>query len=328
MDANVPSEQHRVSTPDPVSHHVRTLNFALPQTAANVHRCDYCQKTFSSNRRRNQHARQLQHGVAAGSPPMRTTQPPANRYRCGDCQKTFSSNVGLNQHARTVHTLAAAVAVQPTPTQTTQSPAKLHRCNDCQKTFASKGERKRHSRTMHTLAAIVAVQPTPMQTTQPRRFSHRILDLSFAASRTAAKVYPAATAYRLLVERRAQETRQNNHKGAARPLERKPPGLREDTREPPQRSSAQDACGSRTVPRCALGDHANQVHHHIPDAMRRLRQTRPKPPLDRTRLRCGSRKMQREADIALKRRMSGHSRGRVQVDRLALDFGAAAGPKR
>jgi hypothetical protein len=36
-------------------------------------------------------------------------------------------------------------------------------------------------------------------------------------------------------------------------------------------------------------------------------------------------KSQREADITLKRRMSGHSCGRVQVDRLALDFGAAAG---
>jgi hypothetical protein len=75
MDAKLSGEQRRVSTPDPVSHHVRTLNFALPQTAAKVNRCDYCQKTFSSKGRRNQHARQLQHWVAGGPPPTRTTQP-------------------------------------------------------------------------------------------------------------------------------------------------------------------------------------------------------------------------------------------------------------
>ncbi|KAJ7816395.1 hypothetical protein B0H13DRAFT_2380418 [Mycena leptocephala] len=427
MDANVPSEQRRVSTPNPVSHHVRTLNFALSQTAANVHRCDYCQKTFSSNRRRNQHARQLQHGVAAGPPPMRTTQPPANLYRCGDCQKTFSSNAGLNQHARTVHTLAAVVAVQPTPTQITQSPAKVYRCGDCLQTFASKGERKRHARTMHTLAAVVAVQPTPTQTTQPPaklhrcgdcqktfsskgerkrhgravhmlaavvagqptptqttqphaklhrcgdcqktfssnaglnqhartvhtlaavvalqptptqttqlreccistpgRFSHRILDLSFAASRTAAKVYHCGDCLQTFSSKGERKRHGRTiHKGAARPpraqTTRPTSKTQENPRSAPPRKTRAGAAQRRdahletmqtksitTYPtQCAVCDRLVPSPHwiaHVSDAVHA--------------------KSQREADIALKRRMSGHSRGRVQVDRLALDFGAAAG---
>ncbi|KAJ7849178.1 hypothetical protein B0H13DRAFT_2361455 [Mycena leptocephala] len=289
MDTNLLSEQRRVSASDPVSHHVRTLNFALPQTAANAHRCDYCQKTFSSNKRRNQHARQLQHGVAAGPPPMRTTQPPA----------------------------------------------KLHRCNDCQTTFASKGERKRHSRTMHTLAAVIAVQPTPTQTTQPReccistpgRFSHRILDLSFAASRTAAKVYSCCDCLQTFSSKGERKRHSRTmHKGAARPLRTQTTRPASKTQENPhsapprkKRAGAAQRRDARletmqtksitTYPtQCVVCDRLVPSPHwiaHVSDAFHA--------------------KSQREADITLKRRMSGHSRGRVQVDRLALDFGAAAG---
>ncbi|KAJ7488958.1 hypothetical protein FB451DRAFT_1166696 [Mycena latifolia] len=306
MNANLSGEQRRVSTPDPVSHRVRTLNFALPQTAAKVHRCDYCQKNFSSKRRRNQHARQLQHGVAGGPPPTRTTQLPANLYRCGDCQKTFSSNAGLNQHARTVHTLAAVVAVQPTPTQTTQPPAKLHRCGDCLKTFSSKGERKRHVRTVHT----GAVGPPGTQTTPP-----------------SAKLHPCGECQKTFSSKGERKRHGRTvHKGAARPprtqATRPASKTQENPRSAPPRKKRAGAAQRRdvrletmqTMPiaayptQCAVCDRLVPSPHwiaHVSDAFHA--------------------KSQREADVTLKRRMSGLSRGRVQVDRLALDFGAAAG---
>ncbi|KAJ7731758.1 hypothetical protein B0H16DRAFT_1582979 [Mycena metata] len=317
-----------------------------------VHRCDYCQKTFSSKGRRNQHARQLQHWVARGPPPTQTTQPPANLYCCGDCQKTFSSNAGLNQHARTVHTLAAVVAVQPTPTQTTQPPAKLHRCDECQRTFASKGDRKRHARTMHTLAAVVAAQPPPTQTTQPPAKVHRCGDCLKTFSSKGERKRHARTVHKGAVGPPGTQTTQPSaklhpcgecqktfsskgerkrhgrtvHKGAARPARtrasRPAPKTQENPRSAPPRKKRAGTAQSRdarletmqTKPiaayptQCAVCDRLVPSPHwiaHVSDAFHA--------------------KSQREADITLKRRMSGLSRGRVQIDRLALNFGAAAG---
>ncbi|KAJ7710587.1 hypothetical protein B0H17DRAFT_1123720 [Mycena rosella] len=267
MDVNLPGEQRHVSTPDPASHHVRTLNFALPQTAAKVHHCDYCQKTFSSKGRRNQHARQLQHWVSGGPPPTRTTQPSANLYRCGDCQKTFSSNTGLNQHARTVHMLAAVVAVQPPPTQTTQPPVKLHPCGKCRRTFSSKAERKRHDRTVHCVHKGAARSPRA-QATRP-------------ASKT-----------------------QENLRSAPPRKKRAGTAQRRDARLDTMQTKPIAAYPTQ----CAVCDRLVPSPHwiaHVSDAFHA--------------------KSQREADVTLKRRMSGLSCGRVQVDRLALDFGAAAG---
>ncbi|KAJ6487641.1 hypothetical protein C8R45DRAFT_993924 [Mycena sanguinolenta] len=320
--------------------------------ATKVHRCDYCQKTFSSKGRHNQHARQLQHWVSGGPPLMRTTQPPASLYRCGDCQKTFSSNPGLNQHARAVHTLAAVVAVQPTPTQTTQPPVKLHHCDDRQRTFTSKGERKRHARTIHTLAAVVAWQPPPTQITQPPAKVHRCSDCPKTFSlkgeckrhartvhkaavgppgtqttQPSAKLHPCGECQKTFSSKGERKRHGRTvHKGAARPPRtqdtRPTSKTQENPRSAPPRKKRAGAAQRRdarlepmqTKPiaayptQCAVCDRLVPSPHwiaHVSDAVHA--------------------KSQREADVTLKRRMSGLSRGRVQFDRRALDFGAAAG---
>ncbi|KAJ7828392.1 hypothetical protein B0H14DRAFT_1219162 [Mycena olivaceomarginata] len=236
-------------------------------SAAKVNRCDYCQKTFSSKGRRNQHARQLQHWVAGGPPPTRTTQPPANLYRCGDCQKTFSLNAGLNQHTRTVHTLAAVFAGQPPPTQTTQPPAKLHPCGKCQRTFSSKGERKRHERTVHKGAA----GPPPTQATRP-------------VSKTQENPRSAP-----LRKRRA---------GAA---QRRDARLETMQTKPIAAYPTQCAVCDRLVPSPHWIPHVSDAFHA---------------------------KSQREADVTLKRRMRGLSRGRVQVDSSHSISARPRGPRR
>ncbi|KAJ7224783.1 hypothetical protein C8J57DRAFT_231280 [Mycena rebaudengoi] len=318
--------------------------------AAKVHRCGYCQKTFLSRRRRDQHARQLQHWIGRGGPPTRTTQPPTNLYRCGDCQKTFSSYAGVKQHARAVHTLAAIVAAQPTPTQTTQPSAKLHRCDNCQRTFASKRGHKRHVETMHTLAAVLA----PTQTTQPSAKVHRcgvcLKTFSSKGERTrhartmhmltavvAARPPPTQTTQppakvhrcgdcRKTFSSKGERKRHGRtvHKGAVGPpgtqATRPASKTQENLRSAPPREGAGAAqrCDARletmqTKPiaaystHCAVCDSLVPSPHwiaHVSDAIHA--------------------KSRREADVTLKRRMSSLSRGRVQVDPLALDFGGAA----
>ncbi|KAJ6491516.1 hypothetical protein DFH09DRAFT_369954 [Mycena vulgaris] len=281
--------------------------------AAKVPRCDYCQKTFSSERRRSQHTRQLQHWVAGGPPPTRTTQPPANLYRCGDCQKTFSSNAGLDQHARTVHTLAAVVAVQPPPTQTTQRPANLYRCGDCQKTFSSNAGLNQHARTVHTLAAVVAVQSPPTQTTQ-----------------RPAKLHPCGKCQRKFSSKGERKRHDRTvHKGAARPRRTQATRPASKTQENPRsapprkkRAGAGQHCDARletmqTKPiaayptQCAVCDRLVPSPHwiaHVSDAFHA--------------------KSQREADVTLKRRMSGLSRGRCRLTGSRSISARPRGPRR
>ncbi|KAJ7707892.1 hypothetical protein B0H16DRAFT_1633355 [Mycena metata] len=271
MDANLPGEQRRVSTPDPVSHHVQTLNFALPQTAAKLHRCDNCQRTFASKGERKRHARTmhtLAAVVATQPPPTQTTQPPATVHRCGDCLKTFSSKGERKRHAATVH----KGAVGPPGTQTTQPSVKLHPCGEFQKTFSSKRERKRHGRTVHK------ARPPRTQASRP-------------ASKT--QENPRSAPPR---KKRAGTTQSRDAR------------LETVQTKPIAAYPTQCAVCEVTYATYLVCDRLVPSPHwiaHVSDAFHA--------------------KSQREADINLKRQMSGLSRGRVQIGRLALDFGAAAG---
>jgi hypothetical protein len=157
----------------------------------------------------------------------------------------FSSNAGLNQHARTVHTAATVTAVRPPPSQTNQ--------------------------------------PRECCISTPGHFSHSILDLSFAASRTAGKVHRCGDCLRTFSSK-------GERKRHARTVQKVAavgsPGTQ--TTQPcecyistPERFSHRvlnfpsPPLNSRETAPLWQNMRDHQAHRRIPYAMRRLRQTCP-----------------------------------------------------
>ncbi|KAJ7799676.1 hypothetical protein B0H14DRAFT_2902412, partial [Mycena olivaceomarginata] len=174
------------------------------------------------------------------------------------------------------------------------SAANLYRCGDCQKTFSSNAGLNQHTRTVHTLAAVSL--GNPLQRRPP--------------SRVTAKLHPCGKCQRTFRRKESARDTQNSPPPtqATRPVSK----TQENPRSAPPRKRRAGAAQRRdarletmqTKPiaayptQCAVCDRLVPSPHWIPH---------------------------READVTLKRRMRGLSRGRVQVDRLALNFGAAAG---